>query len=349
MNLRANKNSFPSQKQRVEIARTIRAGEWWEFKLSPLFATIYATAFLLKISIISLWPLLLLVFAALVPGAAYVSVINDLTDIKDDLASGKANRLVNRSRAFVAVMLACCILPGVAVAIYLRREPLLLMLYLAAWAAFTLYSVPPIRLKNRGGLGLLADACGAHLFPTLLVVGLVYRWSGHPLDVIWLTAAAVWSLCLGLRGNLWHQLGDLHNDKLVGLNTFASNHKIILLHKLGNFVIFPCELAAFAVMLWRVGSATGFVFLGLYAMLEWSRRVMWEMKLTAVVPKDRSSILMLEYYEVFYPMALLASSSIRYPRDAFMFAIHLLIFPGRATQCLKDAVKLGKQSIHKSL
>jgi 4-hydroxybenzoate polyprenyltransferase len=349
LELRAIKNPLPTQRQGPEISRTVRAGEWWEFKLSPLFATIYATAFLLKISILSLWPLLLLALAALVPGAAYVSVINDLTDLKDDVASGKANRLVGRSGAFITATLACCILPGIAVAIYWRGDPLLLSLYLAAWAAFTLYSVPPVRLKKRGVFGLLADASGAHLFPTLLVVGLVYRWSGEPVNLVWFVAAAAWSLSLGLRGNLWHQLGDMHNDERAGLHTFARRHKITLLHRLGNFVIFPCEAAAFAVMLVRGGSRTAFVFLCLYALLEWSRRAKWKMSLIVVVPKDRSSILMLEYYEVFYPLALLVSSSIRYPRDAFIVAAHLLLFPRRATQCLKDIVKLIKQRVHKFL
>ncbi|MDQ3815268.1 MAG: hypothetical protein M3347_15205, partial [Armatimonadota bacterium] len=65
------------QRQRTKISQTIRALEWWEFKLCPIFATIYATAFLLQLSIISSWPLLVLAMLALIPGAAYVSVIND--------------------------------------------------------------------------------------------------------------------------------------------------------------------------------------------------------------------------------------------------------------------------------
>ena len=87
-------NPPPAQRQRAKISQTIRTIDWWEYKLSPMFATIYATAFLSNLSIISLWPIFLLALVALVPGAAYVSVINDLTDLRDDLASGKSNRLV---------------------------------------------------------------------------------------------------------------------------------------------------------------------------------------------------------------------------------------------------------------
>jgi len=190
----ATKNLSHSQRRWREIFKTVRAAEWWEFKLAPVLAIIYATAFLLKLSIISLWPLLLLVLVALAACAAYVSVINDVADFDDDMASGKANRLVGKSSAFVATVLASCIIPGIAVAFYLRREPLLISLYLASWTAFTLYSLSPIRLKNRGGWGVLADASGAHLFPTLLAIALVYRWSLKPFDAVWFVSAGVWSL-----------------------------------------------------------------------------------------------------------------------------------------------------------
>jgi 4-hydroxybenzoate polyprenyltransferase len=338
--MRVIKNPPPTQRQGPAISRTIRAVDWWEYKLSPIFATIYATAFLLNISIITLWPLLLLALAALVPGAAYVSVINDLTDLEDDVASGKANRLVGRSWAFVAAVLACCVLPGIAVAIYWRGDPLLLWLYLAAWAAFTLYSLPPVRLKNRGALGPLADASGAHLFPTLLVVALVYRWRAVPVDAVWFASVAAWSLAFGLRGILWHQLSDLQNDEKIGLRTFARRRTIAQLRGIGNFIIFPVETAGFAVMLWHVGSRLAIALLCFYALLEWSRRKLWRMNLVIVVPKDRFHILMHEYYEVFFPLALLLSSSRRYPLDALVLVAHLTLFPRRAFQTLKDVVKL---------
>ncbi|HEX8282927.1 MAG TPA: UbiA family prenyltransferase [Pyrinomonadaceae bacterium] len=337
-------NPPPSHGRGAVLPRVVRAVEWWEFKLSPIFATVYATALLLGLPLASLWPLLLLALGALVPGAAYVSVINDLTDMDEDLASGKSNRLVGRSRAFVAGVLACCVLPGLAVAFYWRGDALLLSLYLAAWVAFTLYSVRPFRLKKRGVLGLLADASGAHLFPTLVVVVLVFRWRAVAPDAAWFAAVAVWSLSLGLRGNLWHQLGDRENDEKVRLRTFARRHKITLLQRVGNLVIFPSEALAFAAMLWLLGSVAVVVSLALYLLLEWSRRMMWRTDVVVVVPKERASIVMLEYYEVFFPVALLLSSATSHRWDALVLVAHLLLFPRRATRVLKDTLKLAKQA-----
>ena len=347
MEQRLTKQSRSLSKRSPGVFQTVRASDWWEFKLAPIFATIYATAFILNLSITSLWPLLLLALIALIPGAAYVSLINDLTDLEDDVASGKNNQLVGRSKTFVTIALACCLVPGVAVSFYWRNDPLILSLYLAAWIAFSVYSIPPFRLKTRGLSGLLADASGAHLFPTLLVVSLVYRWGGIPIEPLWFLAVAVWSLCYGLRGNLWHQLTDLQNDQLAGLKTFAQRHTITWLHGLGNFIIFPLEIAAFSIMLWRAGSRLAIAFLCCYALLEWLRKRLWKMNLVIAVPKPRYSILLLEYYEIFFPLAVLLSSSRQHPLDVLVLVAHLIIFPRRGAQVGKDVFKLTKKVIDK--
>ena len=60
------------------------------------------------------------------------------------------------------------------------------------------------------------------------------------------------------------------------------------------------------------------------------------MNLVVVVPKAGYHILMQEYYQLFFPLALLLSSSSRYPSDALLIAAHLFLFPRRALQALKD-------------
>jgi 4-hydroxybenzoate polyprenyltransferase len=327
----ATENLSHSQRRWREIFKTVRAAEWWEFKLAPVLAIIYATAFLLKLSIISLWPLLLLVLVALAACAAYVSVINDVADFDDDMASAKANRLVGKSSALIAMVLALCIIPGIAVAFYLRREPLLISLYLASWTAFTLYSLSPIRLKNRGGWGVMADASGAHLFPTLLAIALVYRWSLKPFDAVWFASAGVWSLSFGIRGIIWHQLNDLRYDEKINLRTFARTHSIAWLQRLGNFIVFPTELAALVVMLWRTRCVIAVTLLGFYALLNFLRKRIWGSNFCVVVPKPKfHHIVMHEYYEVFFPLAFILASSSRYTMDAIIIIVHALVFPKRA-------------------
>jgi 4-hydroxybenzoate polyprenyltransferase len=161
----------------LSIFELFRADCWWEHKLSPILATIYATAALSRIPFPSLWPVVALALLALIICASYVSVLNDLTDAKDDQASGKPSRWPRESSIVPALLLAACVAAGSGFLIVWRKDTLLFCAYLLCWLAFTLYSAPPFRLKARGILGVLADASGAHLFPTLFAVFLVYHWN----------------------------------------------------------------------------------------------------------------------------------------------------------------------------
>ena len=314
-----------------KIIRTVRANEWWEFKLGPALATMYASAFLLRVSIISLLPLVLIVLVALAACAAYVSVVNDFTDRADDMASGKTNRLVGKSSSFIGTVIAGCILSGLAAAFYWRHDRLLLFLYSGSWVAFTLYSFPPIRLKERSSLGVLADACGAHLFPTLLAVAAVYRWTRQPFDLIWLVSTGVWSFSFGLRGILWHQLSDLRYDESINLRTFVRAHGTEPLQRLGNFIIFPVELTAFAVMLLNTRSLAAITLLGFYAVLNLLRGRLYGSNFCIVEPKPEfHHIVMHEYYEVFFPLAFILASANQHPVDLFVLVLHGLVFPKRS-------------------
>lgn len=330
------------QHSKVDFTDTLRISDWWEFKLSPVFGIVYATAFTLQTSTLSLWQLLLLVLIALAPGAAYVSLINDLTDLDDDIASGKQNRLVGKSKKYIASVIAACLLSGVAVAIYWRHKPLLLFLYVAAWVVFSVYSIPPVRLKTRGLLGLLADACGAHLLPSLLVVALVFRWLNMPINRLWFAGVAVWSMCLGLRGILWHQLTDAENDKKISLPTFVSRRTITQLRITSNYFIFPLELCGLATLLWLAQSYVAIATLGIYLILEATRKALWGTNLVIVVPHDRFRIVMLEYYELFFPLSFLLSSALNNPWDLLIVGVHLLFFHNRARQTAKDIMHIIK-------
>ena len=267
---------------------------------------------------------------ALTACAAYVSVLNDFTDRADDMASGKTNRLVGKSSSFIWTVILFCFLPGLAVAVYWRHDRLLLLLYSASWVAFTLYSLPPIRLKERGGLGVLADSCGAHLFPTLLAVAVVYRWTLQPFDLIWLVSIGVWSFSFGIRGILWHQLSDLHYDDSINLRTFVRAHRTESLQRLGNFIIFPVELTAFAVMLLHTRCVAAITLLGFYALLNFLRGRLYGSNFCIVEPKPKfHHVVMHEYYEVLFPLAFILAAANQHPVDAFVLVVHGLVFPKR--------------------
>jgi len=323
------------------LIRAFRADEWWEYKLAPILAAMYATALMLGVAVSAIWPALVIALAALAPGAAWVSLINDATDRDEDLAAGKPNRLAHRSRTYAAAFISATLAAGLAFCVLWRRDPLLLPLYLAAWLAFSLYSLPPFRWKARGILGVVADASGAHLFPTLVAVVLTFRWADRPVSIAWIVAVGAWALMNGLRGILWHQLSDAEHDRRAVVRTFAQRHDARWIARLGAFVIFPIELAGVAGMLWHMGSVVPLIFLALHLYLMAVRLRVWKMHAVIVAPKPRFLIVLHEYYDGFLPIAVLTAAAWRHPADLIVLAIHLLLFSTRIRQAVSDAAKLS--------
>src|ERR1043166_3388662 len=101
-----------------KILRIIRSGEWWEYKLSPLLAIGYATALLNSTSVYRVAPWLLLILISTIVGATYVSVINDITDIQEDLAAGKNNRMSKINTRLRWIIPTCCAAVGVLFLIF---------------------------------------------------------------------------------------------------------------------------------------------------------------------------------------------------------------------------------------
>lgn len=315
-----------------------RVGEWWEHKLAPVAGTAYASAFFAGASPLDVGGALLLVLLALVPGAAYVSLLNDLTDREADRRAGKANRLEGHSPVLWWAGVAAALLAGAGIAAAAwRDEPLVLVLYAGAWVAFGLYSVPPARLKARGAAGALADAAGAHLFPHLFTAAVVLIAAGGNADAGWLAAVGVWALASGVRGALLHQLGDLEADRGIGLRTFAVAHPA-LAHRVGTRVAFPLELLAFGALVVLSGAVLVALLLPLYAWLEVRRTRRWRVPLVVVQrpPTPGYRIAMHEFYLVLYPLGFLVSACVSDPRVAIVLALHALLFPVTLARMVRD-------------
>ncbi len=327
------------------LVGTIRADEWWEPKLAPMLGTGYATALLLHISLMQLWPSLLLTLLAVAVAAAYVSLLNDLTDLGIDRAAGKHNRLDGRSQGRSLAAIAGCVGVGTLLGVFAwHGDALAWALYGGSWIAFSLYSIPPLRLKARGFPGALADAAGAHVFPQLLVVAVVFAWRPSPFDSGWLAIVAAWSLAHGLRGAVWHQLNDVPADELTAVRTFATGHPV-LARKLVSYVLFPVELVGLAAILWRVHSLAPLAVLLLGVLLDLLRLRVWRQKLRIVTWGPMSRHAMHEYYVVFYPAGFLLAATLRDGAVAIVLVVHALVFRRSLVALVRDARSLIAQLV----
>ncbi len=90
----------------------IRAGTWWEYKIPILLGIAYATALAGGVSFSRSWPAILAGIAAIAVLAAYVCVINDITDdIECDREAGVRTLAVLLGPQRVALLVSLLIFP----------------------------------------------------------------------------------------------------------------------------------------------------------------------------------------------------------------------------------------------
>lgn len=141
----------------MKIAEITRSSEWWEYKLSPLLAIGYATILSAGKEIGDYWTRLLLILLSLAAGAAYVSIINDITDLKDDRMAGKKNRMQNLPAYYRWLLPVAGLLSGLFFEYVLYYPDTRSMIFYAVpWVLFSLYSFPPS--GSRSGVSRASSA-----------------------------------------------------------------------------------------------------------------------------------------------------------------------------------------------
>jgi 4-hydroxybenzoate polyprenyltransferase len=301
----------------------VRAGTWWEFKTPVFLGIAYLAAFAVGVPFDFFWPKLVLIVAALIPLASFVCVINDITDLEDDLRAGKPNTMAGKSHFFQASWLIACLLGGAAASSFLLADPLVLTLYLANWLAFALYSVPPFRLKTRGLLGVIADATGGSLLPALWTAFLVAPQMPTPFAA----PLAIWAFCFGLRGILYHQAGDFDADHAAVVRTFAIRVGVSRLKLIVCRFIFPFEVMALAWIGFQTAPAAIAVSLLLYFAAQFALWRWLRTPLCIACPSNRSRMALLKYYQLWLPLGMIVAMSFQNPMSLLLLPAHAVIFP----------------------
>lgn len=325
------------------ISKLARVQEWWEYKLPSVLAIGYATATFGDIPLIEIGPWLIFVLISIIIGATYVSTINDITDIQEDIDSGKSNRMAKIPQKYRWIIPAICILLGLFFIYTYLPDKISAYIYVLPWISFSLYSFKPFRLKQRGIWGLFADASGAHLFIGLLMVSSVSYFSVQVIDIVWLSLVGFWSLCFGLRGILWHQYVDRENDLKVHSKTFATRMAPEQFKK-HEKVLLGIELFAFGGMLLKISLWLLFIFLILYFILMTLRyKIMGYKPVIVINPKNSPlQILMLDFYQVFFPLGILLYVTYTQKLGWVLLLIHLVLFPHKLINILTDSVIITK-------
>jgi 4-hydroxybenzoate polyprenyltransferase len=150
---------------------------------------------------------------------AYGYLINDLADVELDRRAGKPNAFHGASRTRATLVMV--VLFGVMVVCGLPfvRQPAFLPLWVAQTLAATFYSLPPVRFKERGVLGLVATITAQQPLPAAMAfaaLGHLRTW-GALVFIAYITLR-------GICSDVGHQLRDRERDAAAGAQTFAVHY-----------------------------------------------------------------------------------------------------------------------------
>lgn len=202
----------------------LRGGNWWYSKLPPLFGVAFV-----QIALLDLDPgraMLYLLGVLIVTGGAvgaWGHVLNDAYDIAADRRAGRTNRMARLAPAVRATIAGALLVTALVPAVVIGYGPIATVLLALEVLLPALYSIPPVRLKERGLAGVAADAAAAHALPALIVMTAFAHAAGSGVDSLaLLVLVGLWSALLGLDGILWHQRLDRASDLRAGARTFAT-------------------------------------------------------------------------------------------------------------------------------
>jgi 4-hydroxybenzoate polyprenyltransferase len=221
----------------------VRWDDWYDSKLPPVWITLAAAALGSSCTDrdVCLRILTVLFFTCCL--ATFGHLANDYSDRESDDQAGKKRLAAYLSLGNILFALSATAAAGTLAISLLPSSTAVVSLAATSFALALGYSCYPLRLKDRGWLGIVAASAAQRTLPCLCA------WAvfGH-VDREGL-AFVVLAQFTGLRWIVVHQLDDLANDRRTGTNTFVvaagrSNAQTLL-----KYSILPFEVMALFTVL----------------------------------------------------------------------------------------------------
>jgi 4-hydroxybenzoate polyprenyltransferase len=244
-----------------------RKNEWWHSKMPFLLGIVYLVALSTNMLFSEIWINIFVFLFLIITIAAFGYFLNDSFDIEEDALVGKVNfaaRFSTRNRFKILIVLFVF---GYLPWYFFSEDPFLLALLAAHLLLLLLYSIPPIRLKNRGMIALIIDAGYSFILPVLVSF---YFINDSTIDRYSIPLLIVWSTTIGIRNIIEHHRDDARFDN-VSYTFNISNHKGENRMKLFMYyLLLPLELIFFVFLLVSFKVSYGYFLLlfGIFLLAE---------------------------------------------------------------------------------
>jgi len=219
-------------------------------KLSFVFVAFYIISFSIDYSVkeqlIYLTLTVFIVFG--IGGIGYL--INDYTDLKQDMVANKRNIFLLLNKKQIRIIAIFCIITAIFPWLIFPFTKTSLLFLTAEICLFILYSCQPFRFKEKGWLGLLSDAFYAHLIPMAFAI---YTYTlvkqDHFIFETFHLTGIIWIFLVGFRNILKHQIEDFNFDKISTTNTLIQSINIAKIKRFTVTALIPLEILFFLLSL----------------------------------------------------------------------------------------------------
>ncbi|MBK9636208.1 MAG: UbiA family prenyltransferase [Bacteroidetes bacterium] len=308
-------------------------------KLSFLFTLLYVVIYFYGLlnSKLFFYLLISLILSAGVGGIGYL--FNDYNDIEQDKQQGKQNifNSISKTKIYILaiVLTAFTIIPW----FFLPFTKISFCLILFEFILFYVYAFHPLRWKEKGLLGVFADAMYAHVIPSLLAIYTFSQFSNTPTfeaSPLLITCLSLWLFLFGIRNIFIHQIEDLENDKKAKTKTLVQDIGEMKIKKIIFFCLVPAEFILFICLqcilptpLWVITFTYVLFFIAYFIKKYFKNKFpffMHESWKNKDVFYFFNGNMLNEYYEKFLPIVMILAFCLTNVEYGFLLVFHLIFF-----------------------
>lgn len=315
---------------------------WKNHLAPPILCTFY---FLIPFQTFSSsdWQSICLFILAAIVFAGYGYWINDWFDIAIDKKAGKKNITANYSNFINAFITILLLFVGICLWYFVTASFFANILLTCQIILLTIYSMPPVRLKNHWLLGPLCDTHYGHVLPVFITIFTFYHNVNMTIILI-----ILYSLLFvkGFRNILVHQIHDRKGDRKSGIQTFPTKVKPIGATNFINWVLLPLEISLISylviyVSLYYNNFTVIYVWLA-FLSFQFTLFSSWKFRYKRMRKQMRSKFyyFLNDFYEIWLPYLIIWIIPIEINYKIVLTLSHLILFISGIKKTIKDIGKV---------